>query len=297
MIRLTALLALSLATAASANPLQAVQDTAFGVVRGGMKAVLRLNDTQIDRILQPEAKKLEPSAHQFDLTDDNYETVLATASDNPFAQPISKDDVWVITVYGPDPISKVFVESMNTVADTNSSSAGGSLPENMRFARLSYARETVLPTKFWLWRVPVIVIATDRMQTVRFIRPGQVRPQQEDLVELLSKPEYWQQAEVWHGPFAPGEKLEPYLHSLAVYWSKFHKYSSKVPSFVILAFSGFLMNFVLSYFHKDDEKLQKEQAAKARAQAAAGSAPPAAPATPTGSTSAVKAKKGGSKRK
>lgn len=39
-----------------------------------------------------------------DLTDDNYETVLATGTtDNPFAPTLPEDDVWVITVFGPDP--------------------------------------------------------------------------------------------------------------------------------------------------------------------------------------------------
>ncbi|BGP12358.1 hypothetical protein JCM10213_002038 [Rhodosporidiobolus nylandii] len=298
MVRLPSLLALSapllLAPAVSAGPLEAlaaVQDAASGVVKLGMKRVLGFNDTQIERVMQTEAKKLEPHPYAVDLTDENWETVLATGTDNPFAQPLAEDTVWVITVFGPDAISKPFVEGMNEVALHNSSAAGGSVPENVRFARLSYAKETILPTKWWLWRVPVIVVGTDRMQTLRFIRPGQVRPYPEDLALVFSQPELWQKADVWKGAFAPGEKLEPLLHRMALYWSKFHNASSQVPHFVLLALSGFLMNFVLSYFHSSEKKPQTQRAA-------AGGASSASPAAPsTASTSATKGKKAAAKRK
>lgn len=107
-----------------------------------------------------------------DLTDDNWETVLGTATyGNPYAAPVGRDDVWIVTVHGNDPFvrlsrskrslaellssrsaSKVFVEAMDDVAAYNSSDAGGTLPANMRFARLSYARETIPTTKWWIWK-------------------------------------------------------------------------------------------------------------------------------------------------
>lgn len=46
----------------------------------------------------------------------------------------------------------MFLAGMDEVATHNSSAAGGSLPAHMHFARLNYARETILPTRWWLWR-------------------------------------------------------------------------------------------------------------------------------------------------
>jgi hypothetical protein len=40
----------------------------------------------------------------------------------------------------------------DAVANDNSSFAGGSLPASMRFARISYEKETVLTTRLWIWK-------------------------------------------------------------------------------------------------------------------------------------------------
>ncbi|GAA5837201.1 hypothetical protein JCM9279_005614 [Rhodotorula babjevae] len=286
MVRLSAscaLLALSAIPLASAGPLSFFQETSHAVVRSGLRNILRLNETQIDRILATDETPLEPHPFAFDLTDENYETVLGTATlDNPFASPLPREDVWVITVHGPDPVSKVFLKGMDEVATYNSSAAGGSLPANMRFARLGYARETILPTRWWLWRTPVIVIGTNRMRTLRFIRPGNVRPNVEALSDMLSKPALWQQVDVWEGKLAPGGSFEDRLHRVAKIWAKIHRESAKVPKFALLAVSGFIMNFVVSWFHKDDDKKQaqfKEKVEKARLEQA--SAEAATTETPT----------------
>lgn len=155
------------------------------------------------------------------------------------------------------------------------------------------------------------------MRTLRFVRPGNVRPNVESLSELLSKPDLWKQVEVWEGRLAPGGSLcvarslpppllrharelthrvcsEDRLHRLAKIWAKIHRESSKVPKFALLALSGFIMNFVVSWvrcpsltlarsrtrrltlsarqFHKDDDKKQArfmEQVEKAREDQAA----------------------------
>ncbi|GAA6046573.1 hypothetical protein JCM3770_006216 [Rhodotorula araucariae] len=296
MVRLTpscALLALSALPAVAAGPLAFFHTTSQAVVRAGLRSVFRFNETQIDRFLAAGDAPLEPHPYAFDLTDANYETILATGTeDNPFAPPLSEEDVWVITVHGPDPISKVFLKRMDEVAAHNSSQAGGSLAPNVHFARLSYARETILPTRLWLWRTPVIVIGTNRMRTLRFLRPGNVRPDAETLSEVLSKPDVWKQVEPWTGALAPGGRFEDRLHRLAKIWAKVHRESAKVPKFVLLALSGFIMNFVISWFHKDDgakqarfqaqvDKAREELAAKAVVDEAAAAPVPTSAATPT----------------
>lgn len=40
----------------------------------------------------------------------------------------------------------------DAVAQFNSSGAGGTLPKNLRFGRINYATETVLPTRWWMWK-------------------------------------------------------------------------------------------------------------------------------------------------
>ena len=61
----------------------------------------------------------------------------------------------MITVYGPDGVSNVMLAATDAVAEFNSSQAGGTLPANMRFGRIDYAAQTVLPTLWWLWRFVV----------------------------------------------------------------------------------------------------------------------------------------------
>lgn len=51
------------------------------------------------------------------------------------------------------------------------------------------------------------MIGTNRMQTIRFLKPGHVMPQEESLVELFSKPHVWQQLPPWSGVLAPGGRL------------------------------------------------------------------------------------------
>lgn len=122
---------------------------------------------------------------------------------------------------------------MNDVATYNSSSAGGTLPASMHFARVSYAKETILPTRLWLWRcvrlsfsfyheltfafrsVPVVILATDNFKTIRFLRPGMIRPNVQDLSALLAEPDVWKNAPVWEASYAPGGTLCVFLLSFA----------------------------------------------------------------------------------
>lgn len=100
--------------------------------------------------------------------------MLRTGTYNPLGLSLDEDTTWVITVYGPDQcvlreqscaqggaeelithhrrVSKMFLSASDIVARYNSSEAGGTLPANMRFARIDYATETVLPTRLWLWK-------------------------------------------------------------------------------------------------------------------------------------------------
>lgn len=70
-------------------------------------------------------------------------------------------------------VSKPYLEAMNNVSLRHSHEAGGSLPAKLHFARLKYARETVLTTRFWLWRYVQTAYAlgiADRAHLTRVIR-------------------------------------------------------------------------------------------------------------------------------
>lgn len=49
-------------------------------------------------------------------------------------------------------VSRVMADAFNNVTAHNSSAAGGELPSNIRFARLNYGSETVLTTRWWMWK-------------------------------------------------------------------------------------------------------------------------------------------------
>lgn len=48
--------------------------------------------------------------------------------------------------------SRTATKAFDEVALKNSSEGGGSLPSNYRFARINYNTETILPTRWWMWK-------------------------------------------------------------------------------------------------------------------------------------------------
>ncbi|GAA5877353.1 hypothetical protein JCM16303_006252 [Sporobolomyces ruberrimus] len=263
------LIALTGATCASAfTPLGIISSAGEGVVRFGLRNVLRLNETSIDAILNRGESPLEPHPYALDLTDDNWETAFATGTtDNAFASPLPADTVWVVNVHGPDPVSRAYTEALDFVARHNSSMAGGTLPKNVRFARISYNQETILTTRWWLWRPPVIVIATNNTRDLRFIQPTLLRPSAESFAELMSKPEIWEPVPVWRGSLGPDGKFEYAVAKLSNIWSRWHRATSKIPNVVLLGISGFIMNIFLTWLHSGDAAKKAkaaERAAKAK---------------------------------
>lgn len=139
----------------------------------------------------------------------------------------------------------MMLNASDSVALYNSSDAGGSLPTKMKFARLDYGKETVLPTLLWLWKVPILVIATKGFTELRFFKIGHVAPFHHQMASLLSQEEVWITMSPWEGALAPGGSLRPYLTKLGQLWAAYHTNISKVPSFVILILSGALMNLLI----------------------------------------------------
>ncbi|ORY90270.1 hypothetical protein BCR35DRAFT_299873 [Leucosporidium creatinivorum] len=274
MVRISPSLLLLAAAAAphvqAASPselLSMLPEAGRAIGRGVLKNVLRLDDEKVERIMKNEPAQPEPHPYALDLKDDNWETVIRTGTYNPLAAPLEKDTVWIINVYGPDTVSRQASEAFEAVALHNSSEGGGDLPKHFRFARLNYNTETVLPTRWWMWKPPMLVIATDNLRTLRFFSPNQVPPFHVPTSNLIAAREFWDTLQPWNSPMAPGGALESTLVKVADAWAWYHQTISKIPSFVLLALSGVLANLVIGFFHKSDTSGNKAQEALAAAQA------------------------------
>lgn len=128
MVRLASIASLALLPVLGCNAqfaaLEALQAKGQLLVRGVLSNVLRLNETQIERVMATTNTTLPPNdfagkpcssllarslarltsanLRSVDLTDENYEAVLRTGTPNPLAESLPSDTVWIVTVYGPD---------------------------------------------------------------------------------------------------------------------------------------------------------------------------------------------------
>lgn len=78
---------------------------------------------------------------------------------------------------------------------------------------------------------------------------------------------------------------------LADGWAWYHRHISKLPNFALLAISGFIMNFIVGWFHKPAENKTKSAADKKDEGASAVGATSVggtASGVQTGTTSATK---------
>lgn len=48
--------------------------------------------------------------------------------------------------------SRAATKAFDDLVNTNSSQGGGSLPSNYRYGRINYNTETILPTRWWMWK-------------------------------------------------------------------------------------------------------------------------------------------------
>lgn len=71
---------------------------------------------------------------------------------SPLRRPTPRLLLLVLTLCTSDSLSRQFGKAFDDVALYNSSQAGGELPKNFRFARIDYGTETVLPTRWWMWK-------------------------------------------------------------------------------------------------------------------------------------------------
>ncbi|SCV67947.1 BQ2448_68 [Microbotryum intermedium] len=258
-----------------------VGNTSRGAIKGILTGVFKMNATAVDSVLTNQKKGLPDHPFALDLTDDNFDTVFSTGTYTPYSRDLPQDTVWVVHVHGPDPVSRKLGEAFDQVALVNSSQAGGELPSNMRFARLDYNEETFLTTLWWIWKPPVVVIFTLNSTThqidYRFFSSRMLIPHAVPLSNLLNNRTTWETVPTWDGFLSPhgllyvlglssdsmvqsslltySERFRakcrgPVLPHVARGWTYYHHTVRRIPNFILLMLSGFIMNFVVGWFHQ-----------------------------------------------
>ncbi|SGY37763.1 BQ5605_C003g01884 [Microbotryum silenes-dioicae] len=231
-----------------------VGNTSRGAIKGVLTGVFGMNATAVDKVFTNEKKGLPKHPYALDLTDENYDTVFSTGTYTPYSRDLSEDTVWVVHVHGPDPISRKLGEAFDQVALVNSSQAGGELPSNMRFARLDYNEETFLTTLWWMWKPPVVVIfnlnTTTHQIDYRFFSSRMLIPHAVPLSNLLNNRTTWETVPTWNGILSPHGLLGSVVPHVARGWTYYHHTVRRVPNFILLMISGFVMNFVVAWFHQ-----------------------------------------------
>ncbi|KAK4702222.1 hypothetical protein P7C70_g4002, partial [Phenoliferia sp. Uapishka_3] len=247
MVALVALPASSLAQFAF------LQDAGNSAIRKVLSTVLRFNSTQVDRVLT--TPKVEAHPYAVDLTDQNWETLLRTGSDDPFGASLPDDTIWCVSVYGQDQ----WHPSTSDEIRQDGLRDGDNLTDplvDVEVRRLpQYAPPVVtLTPSFSEIRAPIMVIGTNGMKDLRFFRIGQIAPFLGPMSDLLQNQERWETMPIWRSGISPGGSKEWIIIPLANAWAIYHKYMSQIPSFVLLIVSGMMMNFVVGIFHKEKPK-------------------------------------------
>ncbi|KAH8914918.1 hypothetical protein BT69DRAFT_1289540 [Atractiella rhizophila] len=156
--------------------------------------------------------------------------------------------------------TSMFSEAVLSVAENNSSMAGGDLADYYRFGRVDYLKVDVLTTVFMIPKPPLIVFShlpedapsPARMADLelRFLRLGTIRPNATDLHDFL-KDEYWKYIAPWkNGWFSPDGPYAFILPPIGRFFSFFHLYTDRIPNWLLLIGSGAFANMLVGLMHR-----------------------------------------------
>ncbi|KZS97809.1 hypothetical protein SISNIDRAFT_546856 [Sistotremastrum niveocremeum HHB9708] len=229
------------------------------------------------------------------ITDDNYEDLVVR---EVLTEEEELDRIWLIiisvTAAQKDGISSIFDKKFDEAY--NMTLEAGDLPE-VRWARIDYMNVTRVTTKWNVWRGPMLVVASNRGQTLRFYSAQALRPNPELMRNWLLEKRYLD-TPPWSSIFAPGGKREFLLDWFSIGFQKFYDYTTMIPRWLFLVLTGTLGSLLLNLMHsKPKPKAQKKsQGAKpVAAKPAASPAPAAASTATTPASSPAKKRKNGRK--
>ena len=114
-----------------------------------------------------------------------------------------------------------------------------------------------------LTRTPVIIVATNRGQTLRFFYPTTLNMRAEALRRFLQG-EVWREIEPWSTSFAPGGDKEWIMDKFAILLTFLYNFLERTPKFIILMLTGGATSLMLNLLHRGDKKAKPEQGKKPR---------------------------------
>lgn len=196
------------------------------------------------------------------LTDENFEEIVAYEQFPDEYGVTLADRVWFIVIHGPprDVASKYFVEGVTNATILAHEDTSNSL-RNVKWARMDYMAETELTARWLVVKPPVLVVATNRGQDLRFITSGMIAPNG-TVIERYMREERWKNLPIWKSQWGPGGSRE-WVIDFYVYLSKFWaKATARVPGWLLVIITTMATQQILSFLHRNDKPAVKPPVVK-----------------------------------
>ncbi|KAG9049533.1 hypothetical protein FS837_010013 [Tulasnella sp. UAMH 9824] len=180
------------------------------------------------------------------ITDENYREMIVE-------EPLSLDEldkrVWFLLIGIPngDPVNKLVDERFEGAYNITQSSPEKALP-HVRWGRINYLDVTAITTRWWVWKVPMLVVLRKGGRELRFYSPRQLRLQPDVLHKFLEV-DGWKETPAWTGLFAPGGALEPTMEKISVWTMKSYIFITTVPRWIMLLATGALGSLLINVMH------------------------------------------------
>ncbi|KAG8907367.1 hypothetical protein FRC01_007711 [Tulasnella sp. 417] len=211
-----------------------------------LAAKVGINITEKVQAAKAEAEATGWDRHIPLITDENYREMIVE-------EPLSLDEldkrVWFLLIGIPngDPVNKLVDERFEAAYNLTQESPENALP-HVRWGRINYLDVTAITTRWWVWKVPMLVVLRKGGQELRFFSPRQLRLQPEVMHKFLEV-DGWKETPAWTGIFAPGGALEPAMELISVWTMKSYVFITTVPRWIMLLATGALGSLLINVMH------------------------------------------------
>jgi len=228
------------------------------------------------------------------ITDENYEEAILNEQ---FSSPEEeRDRVWAIfvSIGSQDPISSYFDSTFDGAYNLTRDAADA---PNVRWGRVDYLDVTEITTRWGIWKAPMLVIATERGDILRFFKPGSLRQMKtpEEMRSFIVN-QGWATIAPWSGPWSPTGSRAGILAQYARFSAWAYRYISLAPRWLLLLITGTIASTLLQFLHTDKApgpKAKKPTIVADRAEKAEAVQNKATPIAPTAKTPTAGASGGG----
>ncbi|KAA1466529.1 hypothetical protein DENSPDRAFT_831386 [Dentipellis sp. KUC8613] len=188
--------------------------------------------------------------------DDNYQQEIV---DEVLTEEEEKSRVWFLVIS----VTTTQHTSLSSYVDEQFDAAYNltqqeqDLP-NVKWGRIDYINVTEITTRWSVWQAPMLVVLTDRGQTLRFYRASQLQIKPDTLRQFL-KGEYYLRTAPWKSAFAPGGKREFVLVYLGIVLRKIYDVVSVLPRWVLYIATGSIGSIVVNLLHRGQSSARPAQ--------------------------------------